>query len=389
MADNGPNPYLPPSLENDRDVAGALDSCLKTRDHVAFSTDITPADLLDALDAKSFRRDLQRLRRMRSWVLPPVFLIVLIELAQGLGVARRNWGVLVMLGGLLGLLGMTAWMHWRLRRKSVGINQSLLGQMHGRLDRDGLWIESENASRYRPMDQLVGAAMTKNSLVLCFDRAYAMFETIPFRAFEDVDTAMVIGKQLVEACPFQAPEPMDSRRMEPMDGEAKFQPGPDAVYYSGEVLLSEMAGTRLDRGQRWARFWGWLQTLVILFAAAAFVWLISPSQWLAIAATCVLGFVFLRSSIRILRVPFIGQADHGVMFFSSGWVDSNGVVSLSRISQSLARWEVFERVEFSDQMIALKSKDADLWNLISIGQFKNEVDWKAAREFVEHSMKRR
>ena len=388
MAEDGPNPYLPPSHESDRDVAGALDTCLKTRDHVAFSTVITDADLLDALDAKSFRRDLQRLRRMRFWVLLPVLLIVLIELAQGLGVARRNWGVVVMLGGMLGLLGMTAWMHWRLRRKSARINQSLLGRMQGRLDREGLWIESENVSRYRPMDQLVGAAMTKNSLVLCFDRAYALFETIPFRAFEDVDTALVIAKRLVEACPFEAPEPMDSRRMEPMDGEAKFQPGPDAIFYSGEVRLSEMAGTRLDRGQRWARFWGWLQTLMILFAAAAFVWFISPSQWLAVAATCVLGFVFLRSTVRILRVPFIGQADHGVMFYASGWVDTNGVVSLTRISQSLARWEVFERVEFSDQMIALKSKDADLWNLISIGQFENEDDWKAARDFVEQSMKR-
>ncbi len=233
------------------------------------------------------------------------------------------------------------------------------------------------------MNQLVGAAKTDNSLVLCFDRAYALFETIPFRAFEDVDTALVIANRLVEACPFETAEPMDSRRLEPIDGESKFQPGTEAIYYSGEVRLSEIQGTSLSGIQGRARFWGWFQTLVILCAASAFVWYVSPSFWLATAATCVLGFVFVRSTIRILRVPFIGQADHGVMFYSSGWIDANGVVALTRISQSLTRWQAFERVEFSEKMIALKSKDADLWNLISIGQFASQREWQDAIALVK------
>ncbi|MGI9474274.1 MAG: hypothetical protein ACR2NZ_22220 [Rubripirellula sp.] len=386
MASENPNPYSPPSTDSDRDLSSALDAGLKTRERAVFSTVITEADLLDALDCKSYRRDLRKLRRLRVLVLAPVLLILLAEFAQGLGVARLRLMPLVMLGGLSCLLAFTGFMHWRLRRKSVKINQPLLGAVNGWLDRSGLWIESEHQTRYRPLDQLVGAAKTRHALVLCFDRAYALFETLPFRAFEDVDTAELLADRLVESRPFQSAASMDSRRLEPLQGEPKFQAQADATYYSGQVMLADLKGTSMERSQRWARFWGWFQTLVILCCSAGFVLFISPSILLTFASVAVLTFVFLRTTLRILRVPFLGQAERGVMFYSSGWLDQNGLVALTRIGQANTRWAAFDTVEFTDDLIALRSRDADLWHLVSRSQFADQRDWQAAVAVAKRSM---
>ena len=383
MSQQSPNPYAPPPIDSGGELSSLLAATLKTRDRVHFTTVITPEDLLSAIDARADRHGLMKFRRIGLVALALILLFLVAAVATGGSLAAPGRTMWVQLGGMLCLFACSAWMHWGLRRKFVRINQSQLGPRSGWIDCDGAWLESPSHACYRPIDQVVGVSATQETLVLYFDRALTLFETLPMRGFEDRESAELLAQALVQMRPFCKGHSLDSRRLEPCQEKPRFQPLPEATFYSGRVMLSDVQGTTMARMHRKSLFLGWIQKLLILSAAVAFVLFVSPSSWLALVAIAMLVFVFVRSTLFIRRAPYLGQADSDVMLYSDGWLDRNGLVTLTRLGQSCIRWTGFDQGEFTDRLIALRCRDAGLWYLISRGQISDDASWKMAIQLTK------
>ncbi len=380
------NPYLPPSTDAALAVSSALDDALKTRDYAEFEAEVTERDLLEALGSKTFRRDLVRLRRFRWFVSIPLALVLaLVGIQWARGNAFPGVTLLLVVFPIV-LIAYAFGLHWWIRGKHAKLNHGMLGPIRGRIDRESLWIESDDQVRYRKMQFLVGAAVTRRQLVLGFDPSYSLFETIPKRAFSDLDTAELLARNLVDARPFSKIKQFDQRRSEPPTDEPRFQPGPGAVFYSGEVLIDDIVGTPLERARKKASYTVLLQTAVVLGITGFFVLAMGVSSFFSIIAVTVLTLIFLRTWVRVTSAPLSGQADEDVMFRSAGWFDNEGIVSLTSIGQAKLKWSLLESAVITDRVIAMRPRRGAVWYLIARRQYPEASQWNAACQWVREKL---
>ena len=377
------NPYHPPSDRSLESIRGAIDDALSTRDRAEFSGEVTKRDLRHALNMKSFRADLVHLRKSRWFLLIPAVLVGLLHWT-----AYRQTGVwsektVILIACLLGYFAYVNLLRLWTVRQCVQLNADAIGPTRGWIDRDKLFVEDDHGQGFMFVDAMIGFAVSRRQLVLSADKTHSRFIVLPFRFFEDPDTAQLLAQSLAAARPFMKPETLDSRRKELPSVESEFQPSEHAIFYSGEVLCEDIKGTPLQKRiskVKWAAFGRTVLTLGLPMLMVLALGL--PEEFIWVAGIF-LTLVLLRVTYRIVRAPLIGQADDDVMFRTAGWVEDGGLVIISKTGQASLKWSAFQKeAAITNRLMAIQTKSQSVWHMLGRDQFESEDDWDSACEIV-------
>ncbi|WP_372895508.1 hypothetical protein [Stieleria sp.] len=263
--------------------------------------------------------------------------------------------------------------------------QLALGPIHGWIDRDGLWLETEQSQAYWPLSNLVSCAATHDLWVLSFGKEQTFWQTLPIDAFADPASARSVAADLQQAFPPQLPQLLDERKRTPPETVCLFSMPGDAIEFEGNFYEDCARGTRLLKATKQAVVRTWVALAVLLASLLLSIFVLTGFRTLYVALAA-LWIAILVSSIlvRVWRARRAAkQKGRMIAWYSKGWLDDQGYCAMTSLGQTRATWQFFDHVEITEDSIGLYPHENDVaCCLVSREQFANTDDWNRATELV-------
>jgi hypothetical protein len=377
-----PNPYQSPSDLPAVVQPNPLRDVLGSMGRLDFEVIIEREDLMDAIARAGYRPEVRSTGQLlRVLALPSILITALAFAVDSPGVLIATIFIWIALFAVLFLA------RHRLIQAYANLNNDLIGHAKGYMDDRHFVINQPHQTRVLLMDQLVSVRKNSRRLVLCFDATLNRFETLPFEAFKQVNLAQMIAGQLARVRPVVQSQPIDRRRAELPDSEPIFQASTQAIHYSGPVSMSALHSSELSR--HWSRSIHWAAFRICAFSAvlvAAVITVLGAS--IAALIICCGGLAaFIPTWIRLFRIDRELRRDDQPLWQAKGWVESEGIVSMTTIGQVKTSWSVFGERTISEQHIVLRYAKAPLWYVLSRDQFQSDDDWNAACQLIRDHIK--
>ena len=226
-----PNPYQAPLTES----LAAQQSPPPSHyipSRLEFKGNVTPQHHRDAVIRAGIRTEYRNTTRV-MFALAGLFALlsgVLVLVSGNLGVTNLLRTLLATAVLLIGVALFCRHQRWLIR---------------GWIDRDGLWIETEQSQAYWPLSNLVSCAATHELWVLSFGKEQTFWQTIPIDAFTDPALARSVAADLRQAFPPQLPQLLDERKRTPPEAVCLFSMPEDAIEVEGNFFEDCALGTRL------------------------------------------------------------------------------------------------------------------------------------------------
>ncbi len=376
-----PNPYQSPSDLPATAQPNPLDGILRSIGRLDFATTIERTDLIDAIAGVRYRPEVRSIGHVVRVLALPGILVAMLAIASNRPVITIG---LLWLGIVLIVCLLFA--RRRLIHAFATLNIDLMGPATGYIDDRNFVINQPNQTRVFSMDQLVSVGKNSRRVVLCFDATLNRFETLPFEAFKQINSAKMIADQLARVRPVVKAQPIDRRRSELPASDPIFEPSPQAIHYSGPVSVSALDSTELSRHWRRAinlaafKVGGF--SVVLVATVLAFL----GTSTAALIGCCVGLAALIPVWIRIFRIDRELHRDDQPLWQAKGWIESEGIVSMTTTGQSKTAWPVFGERSISEHHIVLRYAKAPLWYVLCRDQFKNDSDWSAACTLVRDHM---
>lgn len=376
-----PNPYQSPS---DLPVAAQpnpLDDVLRSIGRLDFETTIESTDLIDAVAGARYRPEVRSIGQVVRIMALPGVLVAAVVIASD----RPSITIGLLLLGIV-LITFLLIARRRLIFAFANLNVDLVGPAKGYMDDKNFVIDQPNQTRVFSMDQLVSVGKNSRRVVLCFDATLNRFETLPFEAFKQINSAKMIVDQLARVRPVVKAQPIDRRREQLPTSDPIFEPSPLAIHYSGPVTVSALDSTELSRHWRRAINRAAFKVGGFSVVLVTTVLVVLGTSTAALIGCCAGLAALIPVWIRIFKIDREMHRDDKPLWQAKGWVESEGIVSMTTTGQSKTAWPVFGERSISENHIVMRYARAPLWYVLCRDQFQNDSDWNAVCQLAQDNI---
>ena len=368
------NPYAAPVTTSEAVTAEMiLQGVLQSVPTLRFASEVTRADLRDALATTGMRSDLISKRTILTLLFVALTIwIVSLSGVDLLYVAFASFGIAAFfVAGRLLML-----------RRLVQAAAATLGPTEGEISVSGVSIRKPLQSIYYPLTSIVAVASNRRRVVFIYDQSLNHFETIKFTDFDNPLLAENMVTQLRGVLPPIPPVLIDERRQTvPMEYN-HFRPGEQASFFEGPIHSDDLKGTTFERRLRQGLRGVWVRLTLYFSVVGIGLYMLFGQSFPLLVFGLVVLFLYgsVYRKLRAIRKTMLGKNE--VLWQSRGWVEPQGFAHISAVGQSYSQWAMFAEPEVNEDSVVLKYRVAAMWMALSKKQFADPNQWPEVKQRI-------
>ena len=251
----------------------------------------------------------------------------------------------------------------------------------GWIDASGLATKSDRSESYVGWSDFYGIKLTKQCVVLRYDRWHLAAHIIPWEAFELPEEAKAVFKSVCEQRKQLAPAEIGDVRMAvKYTAPFRWQPPEEFVAFEGDITFQDLSnalpGKKIKRQLRLYLFFGacaipFSVLCPILLGANTFIF------------TLPIVFVSFVLAFAAMKHPFMSKDKDQVAFRTRGWVSPHGLVTGVASRQSDSKWTAFAGQWHNAQHLCIRMRGfGSVWCFLVRSQFASDEEFAQACEWA-------